>query len=89
MSVPTSRPTVTVDAGGRVMIPKALRDRLGIAAGARLRVEEHDGVLELAPEPIEVAVVQRGRVAVLQPTGDVPPPLGADEVRDALERHRR
>jgi AbrB family looped-hinge helix DNA binding protein len=58
---------VTVDVGGRIMIPKALRDRLGLRAGSTITVSEHDGVIELVPRPVDVEIVQRARVAVLQP----------------------
>jgi AbrB family looped-hinge helix DNA binding protein len=38
--------TVVVSAGGRVVLPKAMRERLGWAAGTRLVVERvADGVL--------------------------------------------
>jgi AbrB family looped-hinge helix DNA binding protein len=79
---------VTVDAAGRIMIPKPLRDRLGLRAGSTVTVSEHDGVLELVPRPVDVEIVQRGRVAVLQPRHELPP-AGEDEVRAAVERSRR
>lgn len=79
---------VTVDAAGRIMIPKALRDRLGLRAGTSVMVSEHDGALELVPRPVDVEIVQRGRVAVLQPRDELAS-AGEDEVRSAVERSRR
>jgi AbrB family looped-hinge helix DNA binding protein len=35
--------TVTVDAKGRVSIPRAVRQRLGLHSGATLFVQEHEG----------------------------------------------
>lgn len=79
---------VTIDAAGRIMIPKALRERLGLRAGSTIAVTERDGVVELVPRPVDVEIVQRGRVAVLQPS-DEGAPAGEDEVRSAVERSRR
>ena len=42
---------VVVDAKGRVLIPKRVREELGIAAGRRLRVRVVDGKVVL--EPVE------------------------------------
>jgi AbrB family looped-hinge helix DNA binding protein len=39
------RQTATVGERGQVTIPKALRARLGIAAGTQLHFEEHDDAL--------------------------------------------
>jgi AbrB family looped-hinge helix DNA binding protein len=38
-----------IDAAGRVVIPKALRDSLGLAAGQPLEIAERDGRLEIVP----------------------------------------
>jgi AbrB family looped-hinge helix DNA binding protein len=62
--------TITIDAAGRLVVPKAMRARLRLEEGTRLRVREEDGrrlVLEpIADEsvPIEVEglLVIRGRL---------------------------
>ena len=78
----------TIDAGGRVVIPKAVRERLGLSAGRELELSERDGRVEIEPAPTEMALVARkgGRVAV--PRRPLPP-LTDDLVREALERSRR
>lgn len=38
---------VRVDRAGRVVLPKPLRDRLGLGAGSRLEIDVHDGDLRL------------------------------------------
>lgn len=66
---------ITIDAAGRVVVPKAMRTRLGLRDGSKLRVKEEDGqrlVLEPIADqavPIELdgLLVIRGRLL-----GDVP-----------------
>lgn len=78
----------TIDPGGRVVIPKGIRDRLGLVAGTVVAVTEHDGHVEIAPAhaPMELAESEHGLVA--RSTDDLPP-LTDDIVRDTLERTRR
>jgi AbrB family looped-hinge helix DNA binding protein len=40
---------VTVDAMGRVVVPKALRDRLGLVPGSVVDISEYGNGLHLAP----------------------------------------
>lgn len=56
--------TVTLDAAGRFVIPKALRDELGFLPGVPLEVRVVGGHLELSVAPLAVRVDQRGGVAV-------------------------
>ena len=39
----------TIDAAGRIVVPKALRDELGVKAGQTLDLEVRDGRLEVLP----------------------------------------
>lgn len=78
----------TIDAAGRLVVPKAIRDRLGLSAGTQVELTEGDGLLEVAPAPIEVRVADREYGPVLVAEGDGPP-LTDDDVRTALERVRR
>jgi AbrB family looped-hinge helix DNA binding protein len=79
-----------IDAAGRVVIPKALRDILGLTAGQPLEIVERDGRLELVPAPTPMSLVDKGDgvVAVVDVDMDMPV-LTADMVRDTLERTRR
>ena len=86
---PTNRsPTVTVDRAGRVLLPKALRERLGLRHGATLWVGEQDGVVLLEPTYLEVEPVRSGRVTVLRPTTPVEP-TDAELTRDVIDELRR
>jgi len=40
---------VSVDDRGRILVPKDLRDKLGIRGGERLSVDERDGEVVLRP----------------------------------------
>lgn len=63
----------TIDRAGRLVIPKPLRDRLGIAAGGDVEVTEHDGVIEVRPVAVEARVVDTTSGPVVEATGPVPP----------------
>lgn len=43
-------PAISMDASGRLVLPKALRDQLNLKAGARLTAEVVGGRIELTPE---------------------------------------
>lgn len=51
---------VTIDKGGRVVIPKPLRQRLGMNEGDLVLIEEDGGALRLRPEPTDCGLVRRG-----------------------------
>jgi AbrB family looped-hinge helix DNA binding protein len=78
----------TIDGAGRVVVPKALRDALGLTAGAELEIEVRDGMLEVEPAPTPMKLVRRGKGVVAVPESKLPP-LTAEEVRETLERTRR
>jgi AbrB family looped-hinge helix DNA binding protein len=77
-----------IDAAGRVVIPKPLRDRLGLARGRAVEIRERDGRIEIEAVATPMSLVKRrgGRVAVPEETL---PPLTDDIVRATLERTRR
>lgn len=79
---------VTIDAAGRVVIPKQVRERFGFTAGSSLTLEEVGDHLEIRPVGRQVRIeVVDGR-PLARVSGDVPP-LTADEVRHLVERERR
>jgi AbrB family looped-hinge helix DNA binding protein len=78
----------TIDGAGRIMVPKALRDALGLVAGTRIRIEERDGRLVLSPADSGSWWEERdGRPVLTAPEGT--PPLTGEMVREFLERGRR
>lgn len=77
-----------MDAAGRVVIPKALRQALGFRPGQILEARATDGRLELEIAATPMRLKKRGKGVVAVPDADLPP-LSVDQVRDTLERVRR
>src|SRR5205823_12905375 len=78
----------TVDAVGRVVVPKALRQALGLEPGQPLEIRAGDGRLEIEIAPTPMRLRKRGKGVVAVPETKLPR-LTAEQVRDALERARR
>jgi len=77
-----------IDSAGRVIIPKALRDDLGLRPGTPLEVRERGGALVLEPLPVAARLVRRGKGLVVVPEEELPP-LTTEQVREALEASRK
>jgi AbrB family looped-hinge helix DNA binding protein len=77
----------TIDAGGRVVIPKSIRDRLGLGPGSEVELAEAEGGVEIRPAlyPTDVEEVD-GRLVARR---DGLPPLTDEIVRETIERTRR
>jgi AbrB family looped-hinge helix DNA binding protein len=80
--------TVTLDAAGRIVVPKALRQALGLRAGQALDIRAGDGRLEIEIAPTPMRLTKRGKGLIAVPRGKLPV-LTSDQVRDTLERVRR
>jgi AbrB family looped-hinge helix DNA binding protein len=78
----------TIDAAGRVVIPKALRQEAGLGPGAEIEVELRDGRIEIVAAGVPMRLSGRGVGAIVEAQAPMPV-LTAVEVRDALERARR
>lgn len=78
----------TLDAAGRIVVPKALRQALGLKAGQPLEIRAGDGRLEIEIAPTPVQLKRRGKGVVAVPDVELPA-LTAEQVRDTLERVRR
>ncbi len=79
---------VTIDAAGRVVIPKPLRDAIGLGAGGEVEIQLVDGRLVVAPPAVRKRVETRGGRATIVAEEDLPP-LSDGVVRDVLDSIRR
>lgn len=78
----------TIDGAGRIVVPKAIRERLGLGAGVEVEVVERDGTIEITPSALAVVIEEtpEGPVAVaVEPV----PPLTQAEVLAAIDASRR
>ncbi|MGH2922617.1 MAG: AbrB/MazE/SpoVT family DNA-binding domain-containing protein [Solirubrobacterales bacterium] len=79
----------TIDKAGRLVIPKRIRDRLGLRGGEPLEVKESNGTIEIARPLRDVPLVEtEDGLLSADPKAGLPG-LGPDEVRELLERTRR
>jgi AbrB family looped-hinge helix DNA binding protein len=76
---------VTIDAAGRVVVPKPLRDELGLSPNTRLEIDVVDGHLELSAPDRPPRVVEGPNGPVVAATGT---PVSDDDVRRVLEAAR-
>jgi AbrB family looped-hinge helix DNA binding protein len=79
----------TIDAAGRVVIPKPLRDAAGLLPGAAVELALVDGRLEIEIIAADVQVVVGADGLPLIVGGEELPPLSREEVRGTLEATRR
>ncbi len=78
----------TIDSAGRVVVPKELRQRLGLDGGAVIEIRERDGRVEIEPAPTAMSLEEHDGDPVAVPEDDLPP-LTDDIVRATIERTRR
>jgi AbrB family looped-hinge helix DNA binding protein len=78
----------TIDRAGRLVIPKALRERLRLLAGGEVDITERDGVIEIVAAPASVELTETADGLVATPLSPLPP-LTDDELFSTIERVRR
>jgi AbrB family looped-hinge helix DNA binding protein len=79
---------VSIDSAGRVVVPKPLRDQLGLSPNVSLEIDVVDGHLELSVPHRPAALVTGPHGPSIAPTGT---PITDEDVRRTLEtvRERR
>jgi AbrB family looped-hinge helix DNA binding protein len=76
----------TIDAAGRIVVPKSLREQLGFLPGTELEIDAVDGRLEVVvPSRVRVEEGPQGTRFV----ADAAEPLTAAQVRELMEQGRR
>jgi AbrB family looped-hinge helix DNA binding protein len=80
--------TIAIDAAGRVVIPKEIRQEAGIEPGMPLQISCREGRIEIEPRRRPIRIEKRGRlqVAVSVEEGE---PLSRAVVREAQRRARK
>lgn len=77
----------TVDSKGRVVLPKAVRDRLGIRPGTEVEIREEEGAAVVKPEDDPARIVDRMEALIeeanVQRERDVP----EDRLDPVARRH--
>lgn len=58
---------IPIDQAGRIVIPKLLRDHLGIQDGTEFEVIEEDQRIILRPIPKDPPVINKGGILVVMP----------------------
>lgn len=79
---------VTIDAAGRLVVPKTLRNALKLKGGTVLEIREREGRLELEPAATPMRLVRKGKVLVAT-TEEPLPRIDAEYVRGVTESLRR
>lgn len=79
---------VTIDNAGRLVIPKGIREALGLRPKALLKAEVIDSRLVISSQPSELRLVKRGKMNVAKPKKKLPV-LSTSLVRETLEHTRR
>ena len=78
----------TIDAAGRVVVPKSIRDAMGLGAGQEVDIMFTDGRIEIEIATAKVHLEKSGRVPVIVYDEDLPE-LDENIVRETLEAVRR
>jgi AbrB family looped-hinge helix DNA binding protein len=79
----------TIDAAGRLVIPKEIRRQAGLKPGMELEVRLEDGHIEIEPASLPVRLVRKGRFLVA--STDTQERLTTDiveQIRDEIQRER-
>lgn len=80
--------TIQIDASGRLVLPKAVRERLNLSGGASLRADVVAGRIELTPiaNEQETVLIRKSGITVLKRAGvSVDAVAAVTAEREALE----
>jgi len=78
----------TIDSAGRLVIPKSMRDRLGLTGGQFVEIREREGTIEIEPAATPMKLIQGEDGPIVVPDEKLPP-LTDETVRSTIERTRR
>lgn len=78
----------TIDSAGRLVVPKALREAMGLTAGVKVDIVFTDGRLEIDYPPAAIRVDTSSGFPRAIPLAPMPP-LDDETIRAVLESTRR
>ncbi|HCF99192.1 MAG TPA: antitoxin [Chloroflexi bacterium] len=80
----------SIDAAGRLVVPREIRRQAGLAPGVPLEVRWHDGRIEIEPAALAVTIRREGRLVVAVPNVDLDPLSSqtVEDIRGALADER-
>ena len=79
--------TTTIDSAGRIVIPRDIRNAIGLRPGAAVEITVEGGVITIEPAPMRAKVVKKGRLHILVPE-EALEPLTEDAVRAVRDQLR-
>jgi AbrB family looped-hinge helix DNA binding protein len=79
---------VTIDKAGRLVVPKAIRDRMGLRAGDELEIEEFAGKIEISKPTQESELIETEDGLLTFAPDPSRPPITEKQAREELERAR-
>ncbi len=79
---------VAIDSVGRMVIPKAFRQELGITGATEVEMRAVDGCIEMTVPDVPARIEMRDGLPVIV-TDQPMPPLTVDATRAAIDRVRK
>jgi AbrB family looped-hinge helix DNA binding protein len=78
----------TIDAAGRLVIPKEIRHQAGLGPGMAVDIRLENGLIQIEPVSTPIQLVREGHLLVARPVSDVPP-LTSEAVQSTIDSIRR
>jgi AbrB family looped-hinge helix DNA binding protein len=76
--------TIILGKAGRLVVPKSIREKLGLGEGSRLRLEIAGGTLHAVPQPDPVQIEMEQGFPVIRGT----PPMKRGQIVEAVRAER-
>jgi len=77
----------TIDKGGRIVVPKEIRDAMGLTPGRKVDIVFADGRIEIEAAPAELELRTVDGLPVIQALDEIPP-MEPGTVRQTIETVR-
>lgn len=81
--------TITLGKSGRLVVPKAIRDTLGLREGSRLKLETQGGKIEAEPESDPINITLIDGFPVISGTPTLPKGATVAAIKAGREEHQQ